>query len=139
MWKFHPCFCVLHSLLLLMRLKFNFFFVYSNKQLLLKCDPLRALRYTCSSNTRVYILSSGSHVKNLLAVVSRRRKNFEQLFFFRFKANTECRQQMTTIKLLHKYFTTKHFDLTVTNNQIRCCITANRWERFPLKVVDSYN
>ena len=70
---------------------------------------------------RIYTLVSGPRITYFSAVVSMSGK-----------ISSKCRQQMTTTKLLYKYFSSKHFqigitfDLTVINNQIWYYLTANK-------------
>ena len=45
---------------------------------------------------RVHNLSSSPHITNFSAVVAKKQKNFEKIFFF------ELSEHMTTSKLLHK-------------------------------------
>ena len=62
------------------------------------------------------------HITHSWAFAAMKRKNFEEIFLL-IQSNTECRQQRTTSKLLHKYFRDKHwvlyFDPAIINNQIR--------------------
>ena len=48
----------------------------------------------------------------LLAVVATKRKKFEQILFL-IQADQACGRQMKTINLLHKYFSTKHFQIGI--------------------------
>ena len=54
-------------------------------------------------NTWIYNLSSGPHITHFSAVAAKKQKNFEKIFVLK-RANTECRQKMTTAKLLHNHF-----------------------------------
>ena len=54
-------------------------------------------------NTRIYNLSSGPHITRFSVVVAKKWKNFDYIFVLK-RANTACRQQMTTGKLFHKHF-----------------------------------
>ena len=48
----------------------------------------------------------------LLAVVATKRKKFEQILFL-IQADQACGRQMKAINLLHKYFSTKHFQIGI--------------------------
>ena len=78
-------------------------------------------------NTGIYTLSSGSYITHFLAVVMK-RENFEQICDL-IQANTACRQQMRTIKLLFKYFSIKNFQIGNIfrfKNQIKYYLPTNR-------------
>ena len=52
-------------------------------------------------NTLIYNLSSGPHITHFLAVVAKKRENFEYTFVLK-RANIACRQKVTTVNLLQK-------------------------------------
>ena len=52
-------------------------------------------------NTQIYNLSSGPHITHFLAVVAKKRENFEHTFVLK-RANIACRQKVTTVNLLQK-------------------------------------
>ena len=79
-------------------------------------------------NARIYTLSSGPHLILFMSAVTKKRKNFEQIFIL-ILANTACRQQMMTTKTLYKYFSIKIFQMVLyfnsISNQIRYYLITN--------------
>ena len=86
---------------------------------------LRALRYNCRPNRLIYTLFGRCCYQT---------EKFPANILFDLKQ----RQRADSRRQQHSYFTNTlvlnilklvlYYDWTVTNNQIRCSITANRWE-----------
>ena len=76
-------------------------------------------------NTRIHNLSSGPHITRFLVVVAKKWKNFEYIFVLK-RANTACRQQMTTGKLFHKQVL--YFNRIIISNHTKYYLPTNREE-----------